>query len=153
MLFGAGLLGLCTLAICVAHDRLTHALIAPLLATDVEAPARFATVIASLLVHLATGIWVLPRALRLTRFGLSADAVRVAIYSAVAMVFLRTGVEAGTGLLLQGLPFVSVCAALTALAVLRSRTRVAAQARPVLRAIIGGRAPAQPPVERHIEAS
>jgi hypothetical protein len=140
-LFGAGLLGLGIFVVCAGHEWLSRSLVAPFGALGIDPPERFATVTASLLVHVLAGVFVLPWALRLTRLGIAADAVRLAFYTAFAMVFVRAAVEAGTGLLLHGMPLASGAAAVTAFAVLRNRAIAPPRPAVTLRAVAGGRTP------------
>lgn len=122
LLFGASLLGLGTYATFLAHDQLTHALIARLADVGLTNPTRVAAICASLLVHIGTGLWILPHALRLTKLGVSGQSLRVTIYTMMAMMFARSSVEASTGVALVGLPFASLAFALTTLAVARNWT-------------------------------
>lgn len=123
---GAGLLGAGAFAILVGHDRLAHLLLAPLADADVPRPVGFASVSASFCVHLLTGVWLLPAARRLERLGLRADSVRIALCCALAAMFVRAIVEAASGVLVRGLPFLGIAVAVAGWTWLRDRPAVAA---------------------------
>lgn len=124
--FGAGLLGLCAFAILAGHERLAHVLLQPCAGAGLPRPVGFASVSASLLVHVLTGVWLLPAALRLERLGVRADSVRAALWCALVAMFARAVFEASSGVSVRGLPFLGVAFTIAVWTWLRERPAVAA---------------------------
>ncbi|HEB54011.1 MAG TPA: hypothetical protein ENI87_12220 [bacterium] len=116
--FAAATLAAVSFSILQGHAILARVLVDLLLRHGAPAPMRLATVAASLAVHLAAGIWVLPGLLRLRRRHLSARAARICVRTSLVLMFLRTGFEALSGVSLVGLPTLGMAATLAGMVLL-----------------------------------
>ena len=114
---GAVLLFLSAYAIVAGHDLLARSLAGHLLGEGFVMPVRFATVAGSLLVHVCTGVFILPLALQARRFGVPVDAVRICIWTALSAVIGRVVAELGTGTLVTGYPVLVIAAVTVAMSV------------------------------------